>query len=154
MNDVTLSVFVDESGNFKLPDRESRFYIIGMVIHDQSIDIASEIARLERSDYEIGLEGHCFHAGPLIRKEKGYEILSRKFRGQIFSRMMAFASHAHPERTLAQKHIPPRRTRVTSESRTLRAEKNLHPALEPAARIWYTKCGLFQKERIIGKRGH
>ena len=36
MNDVTLSVFVDESGNFKLPDRESRFYIIGMVIHDQS----------------------------------------------------------------------------------------------------------------------
>lgn len=48
MNDVTLSVFVDESGNFKLPDRESRFYIIGMVIHDQSIDISSEIARLER----------------------------------------------------------------------------------------------------------
>ena len=91
MNDVTLSVFVDESGNFKLPNRESRFYIIGMVIHDQSIDISSEIARLERSDYEIGLEGHCFHAGPLIRREKNYSMLSRQLRGRIFSRMMAFA---------------------------------------------------------------
>ena len=63
MSDRTLSIFVDESGNFKLPDRESRFYIIGMVIHDQTIDITPEIASLERSDSEIGLEGHCFHAG-------------------------------------------------------------------------------------------
>ena len=91
MSDRTLSVFVDESGNFKLPDRESRFYIIGMVIHDQAIDITPEIASLERSDSEIGLEGHCFHAGPLIRREKNYSMLSRQLRGRIFSRMMAFA---------------------------------------------------------------
>ena len=70
MDGKTLSIFVDESGSFKLPDEESRFYIVGMVLHDQSVDISAEIATLERSDCEIGLEGHCFHAGPLIRREK------------------------------------------------------------------------------------
>ncbi len=91
MNGRTLSIFVDESGNFKLPDQESRFYIVGMVLHDQSVNISAEIATLERSDCEIGLEGHCFHAGPLIRREKNYSMLSRQLRGRIFSRMMAFA---------------------------------------------------------------
>ena len=86
-----MSVFVDESGNFHHPDLESRFYIVGMVFHDQSVDIAAEIARLERSDSEIGLQGHCFHAGPLIRREKNYSMLSRELRGRIFSRMMTFA---------------------------------------------------------------
>ena len=61
MDAKTLSIFVDESGNFSLPDTESRFYIIGMVFHDQSIDISAEIAQLERSDSEVGLEGHCFY---------------------------------------------------------------------------------------------
>ena len=89
----TLSIFVDESGRFQYPDTASRFYILGMVFHDQSLDISSLVSELEHAESELGLEGHCFHAGPLIRKEKGYEILSRKFRGRIFSRMMAFASH-------------------------------------------------------------
>ena len=90
MNSKTLSVFVDESGNFKLPDPDSRFYILTMVFHDQSVDISHDIAHLERSDTMIGLEGHCFHAGPLIRREKNYSMLSRQLRGRIFSRMMAF----------------------------------------------------------------
>lgn len=87
----TLSIFVDESGRFQHPDADSRFYILGLVFHDQSHDISRIVADLERSELELGLEGHCFHAGPLIRKEKGYEIMSRRFRGRILSRMMAFA---------------------------------------------------------------
>ena len=87
-----LSIFVDESGRFQYPDDSSRFYILSMVFHDQPIDISPLVADLERSESEIGLEGHCFHAGPLIRKEKAYEALSRRFRGRIFSRMMAFAA--------------------------------------------------------------
>jgi len=74
----TLSIFVDESGRFQHPDADSRFYILGMVFHDQSHDISRIVADLERSELELGLEGHCFHAGPLIRKEKGYEIMSRR----------------------------------------------------------------------------
>ena len=85
-----LSVFVDESGRFQHPDVFSPFYILGLVIHDQSVDINPLVRDLERAESEIGLDGHCFHAGPLIRKEKEYAAMSRPFRGKILSRMMAF----------------------------------------------------------------
>ena len=35
-----LSIFVDESGRLQHPDPNSRFYILGMVFHDQSNDIS------------------------------------------------------------------------------------------------------------------
>ena len=73
-----LSIFVDESGRFQFPDANSRFYILGLVLHDQSQPVDGYVADLQRAEDEIGLEGHCFHAGPLIRKEKGYEFMSRK----------------------------------------------------------------------------
>ena len=84
------SIFVDESGRFLYPDGESRFYILGLVLHDQSHDIAPLCARLDQDWADMGLSGHCFHAGPLIRKEKGYAILNREFRARIFARMAAF----------------------------------------------------------------
>ena len=31
MDEMTLSVFVDESGRFQRPDPSSRFYIVGMI---------------------------------------------------------------------------------------------------------------------------
>ena len=89
----TLSVFVDESGRFQHPDPDSRFYIIGMVFHDQSDDIARQTKDFNRSICDLGLdpEAFVFHAGPLIRREKGYEFLSRHHRGKIYNRMMTFA---------------------------------------------------------------
>ena len=57
-----LSIFVDESGRFQHPDPSSRFYIIGMVFHDQSSDISHLVADLARAEAEIGIENHCFHA--------------------------------------------------------------------------------------------
>ena len=41
MDKKTLSVFVDESGRFRHPDSDSRFYIVSLVLHDQSVDIPS-----------------------------------------------------------------------------------------------------------------
>ena len=88
-----LSVFVDESGSFLYPDRDSRFYIIGMVFHDQSMDIRRQLNDMLRSIDELGLdpETFVFHAGPLIRREQGYEFLGRRLRERIFARMMTFA---------------------------------------------------------------
>ena len=90
----TLSIFVDESGRFLHPDEESRFYILGLVLHDQSHDIGPLCERLNHDWSAMGLSGHCFHAGPLIRKEKGYAILNREFRARIFARMAAFVRKA------------------------------------------------------------
>ena len=89
----TLSVFVDESGRFLYPDGDSRFYIVGMVFHDQSVDISSAVRDFDRSIYSLGLdpEAFVFHAGPLVRREKGYEFFSRNHRGKIYNRMMTFA---------------------------------------------------------------
>lgn len=89
----TFSMFVDESGRFLHPDSASRFYIVGMVFHDQGNDISQAVADFDRSIGGLGLDpdAFVFHAGPLIRREKGYEFLSRHHRGRIYSRMMAFA---------------------------------------------------------------
>jgi hypothetical protein len=88
-----LSVFVDESGSFLYPDNDSCFYVIGMVFHDQSIDIRQQLTDMDRSIDEIGLdpETFVFHAGPLIRREQGYEFLGRRLRERVFARMMTFA---------------------------------------------------------------
>ena len=93
MDETTLSVFVDESGRFQHPDPSSRFYIVGMVFHDQRVDVSKLIEDFDRSIAELGLdrEAFVFHAGPLIRKEKGYEYLTRKMRGRIYRRMVTFA---------------------------------------------------------------
>ena len=54
-----LSIFVDESGRFQHPDPSSRFYILGMVFHDQSNDVSQLVADLSRTEAEIGIENHC-----------------------------------------------------------------------------------------------
>lgn len=70
-----ISVFVDESGSFvpESMDSSSRQYILCMVFHDQSIQIADEIAKLEDALFQMGLKrGHCVHAGPLVRRERSH----------------------------------------------------------------------------------
>lgn len=88
-----LSVFVDESGRFKYPDPESHYYIVGLVFHDQAVDIAPLVRKMDQKADELGLDTDvfAFHAGPIIRQEKGYEIMNRRLRGRIFDRMMNFA---------------------------------------------------------------
>ena len=95
MRPRTLSVFVDESGRFQHPDALSRFYIVGLVFHDQDADISEAVRQLDANAEELGLdhEAFVFHAGPLIRMEKGYGVMNRRFRGRIFDRMMTFARH-------------------------------------------------------------
>ena len=43
-----LSIFVDESGRFQLPDDVARFYIVGLVLHDQQESISKAVDNLTR----------------------------------------------------------------------------------------------------------
>ena len=43
MSNKTLSVFIDESGDFGKFDPKSPYYYVSMVLHDQSVDISSDI---------------------------------------------------------------------------------------------------------------
>ena len=48
-----LSIFVDESGRFQFPDANSRFYILGLVLHDQSQPVDCYVADLQMFVSEI-----------------------------------------------------------------------------------------------------
>ena len=88
--DLTLSVFVDESGHLPLVGDVSRFYIISFVVHDQQTRIDDNIRKLDEALSRLGLDDHCFHAGPLIRREDFYADMNWELRCRIFSAMMAF----------------------------------------------------------------
>ena len=68
-----LSIFVDESGDFGEYAKHSPFYIITMILHDQSRDISRDIAKLRSEFINLGYEDDfVVHTGPLIRKEEIY----------------------------------------------------------------------------------
>ena len=89
-----LSIFVDESGNFSCEKEASRFYIVCFVMHNQNSAIGDHVRKLN-SDFDLmGFSNLCFHAGPIIRHEDGYEFMNWELRNRIFSKMMAFCRKA------------------------------------------------------------
>ena len=72
-----LSIFVDESGDFGTYEPHAPFYLFTLVFHNQNHSIVEQIKHLERGLSDIGFESkHCFHAGPIIRREEDYQNLS------------------------------------------------------------------------------
>lgn len=94
MAERTLSVFVDESGSFDSSTIPSRFYVISLVFHDQSISIAPRIAALEEFLAHLGHPSLCLHAGPIIRREDEFRALEINVRRKLLYAMTAFARTA------------------------------------------------------------
>lgn len=91
----TLSIFVDESGDFGEYQPHTPFYIFTLLFHDQSNSISDEIKFLETGLAEIGLHNnHCFHAGPLIRREEDYCLMSISERRKCMNKITAFAKNS------------------------------------------------------------
>ena len=68
-----LSVFVDESGDFGEYEKHAPYYIITMVLHDQSVDISEQIWKLNETLKNMGYGNEqAIHTEPLIRKETPY----------------------------------------------------------------------------------
>lgn len=85
-----LSIFVDESGDFGRYSTHSPYYIVVMVLHDQSKDISSEVIRLEAQLSNLGYENNVIHTEPLIRREEDYQNLLPNERRSIFSKLYYF----------------------------------------------------------------
>lgn len=85
-----LSIFIDESGDFGEYDYRCPYYIIAMVMHDQSYDISPDLEKLESELSYIGYPHHCVHAGPIIRQEQEYHFESMDVRQKIMKKMMSF----------------------------------------------------------------
>ncbi|MBR5338089.1 MAG: DUF3800 domain-containing protein [Lachnospiraceae bacterium] len=73
MAEKILSIFIDESGDFGDFQAISPYYMVAMVLHEQSVDISSNIIALDQKIRDLGFPPHAIHTGPIIRKESLYE---------------------------------------------------------------------------------
>ena len=85
-----LSIFIDESGDFREYSFHSPYYIVTMVFHNQSHKIDDAIMHLETSLSTHRLDNHCIHTGPIIRKEENYKYLDVIERRKILNKMVVF----------------------------------------------------------------
>ena len=89
-----LSIFIDESGDLGKYDKNSPYYIISLVFHNQENDITDAINKLEDHLVEKNMpKDHCFHIGPMIRKEEDYENLLIEERRNLLSSLIVFVKH-------------------------------------------------------------
>ncbi len=120
-----LSIFVDESGDFGPYEPHAPFYIFTLVFHDQSHSIASQLEYLEGSLINYGLQpGHCFHAGPIIRREEDYQFASITERRKILNRIVSFArktDFTYTTFSIEKKHVNDPLTMTISLSKQLSA---------------------------------
>ncbi len=89
----TLSVFVDESGDFGEPRFLPANYLVSFVFHDQAQDIAAPVAMLERSIRDAGFQIEYIHTGPVLRKEGIFNAYSLDERRQLLYKMLNFFNH-------------------------------------------------------------
>lgn len=85
-----LSIFIDESGDFGRYDYHSPYYIISMIMHNQSIDLSPELNKLNIRLAQMGYPNHCIHSGPIIRLEDEYHFISLSERQKIFKTLVSF----------------------------------------------------------------
>jgi len=85
-----LSVFIDESGDFGAYEHHSPFYIVTLVLHNQSVDIAEMITHLNSRIRNSGLPEYTIHTAPLIRNEGLYSNMSLLERKRIFNALYNF----------------------------------------------------------------
>ena len=89
-----LSIFVDESGDFGAYEPHAPFYLFTLVLHDQSNSLKEQLQHLEHGLCDVGFDvKHCFHAGPIIRREEDYQNYSITERRKILNRILTFAKN-------------------------------------------------------------
>ncbi len=86
-----LSVFIDESGDFGAYDYHTPYYLVTMVLHDQSLDFSGNFAALDDHMRIMGYKDHAIHTGPLIRREYPYTAVLMEERVKLFNSLFHFA---------------------------------------------------------------
>ena len=89
-----LSVFVDESGDFGKVNNSSHYYIVTLVLHNQSEDIKQAISQLEDGLSYMNLGFSYIHTGPIIRREEPYHNMTIDERRQLLYKMRCFFLHS------------------------------------------------------------
>ena len=91
MSENILSVFIDESGDFGPFEHHAPYYIVSMILHEQSTDIGDNISVLDAHLRNLNCEQHVIHVGPLIRREQNYRNDLMQDRKRLFNALFNFA---------------------------------------------------------------
>lgn len=86
-----LSCFVDETGDFGEYDSRCPYYMVSVVLHDQSESIEKQLNGMEQYLTDLGYPHHALHAGPLLRRESDYEEMEMEERKKLFNLLFNFA---------------------------------------------------------------
>ncbi|MBR1829642.1 MAG: DUF3800 domain-containing protein [Atopobiaceae bacterium] len=86
----TLSAFFDESGQERRYQPDTKYYLLTIVLHDQSQPIADAIRSYEQGLSESSLPDVPFHAYDLFHARGGYAGLDFATRKKLFSRFTGF----------------------------------------------------------------
>ena len=90
-----LSIFIDESGDFGPPQAHAPFYVLALIMHDQSDDISEHLDKIHGALLARGLAAdHAIHTGPLIRRENDYRWMDLPARRSIFRVLVDFVRTA------------------------------------------------------------
>lgn len=89
-----LSLFIDESGDFGPYKPDTSFYIVSMVLHDQSNPITEQMLALDSDLVSNNLRTSSIHTRPLLRHEDEYRNLTLQEQRYLLSRLYLFARNA------------------------------------------------------------
>ena len=89
----TLSIFIDESGDFGKYDYHSPYYLLTLVLHDQNNLISNELYSLNNKlcNYYPEQSKTVVHTGPIIRGEEIFRLINFEDRRHIFNALFAFS---------------------------------------------------------------
>ena len=90
-----LSIYVDESGDFGPYSAKEPFYLLTFVFIKENDKNNKYIQNLNAEIVLLNYGTPVFHAGPIIRKEKDYALLSIEQRRRLFNKMSFFANNLH-----------------------------------------------------------
>lgn len=91
MSKRILSVFIDESGDFGPYETHAPYYLVSLILHDQTIDISNNIKLFDTHLLYLGHKNHAIHTGPLIRRESTYKNDLIEQRKRLFHALFHFA---------------------------------------------------------------
>ena len=91
MSEKILSVFIDESGDFGPYEAHAPYYLVSMILHNQSTDISENIKLFDSHLLNLGYQNHAIHTGPLIRRESVYSNDLVEDRKRLFNALFNFA---------------------------------------------------------------
>lgn len=86
----TLSIFIDESGDFGPVKERPAYYLVTLVFHNQKVDISRQISKLEGSIKNDGFNIEYIHTGPIIRREEGFKNYSVDERRSLLYKILNF----------------------------------------------------------------